>query len=241
MVHFNKISPHQIEDNYDHSEPLASMFYAGKGHKSPCNYRTFLDRMEVDEVEFNPYEEHRAARPFEDISWYSGWIMCGRTIICPHLPERVLRQYGHVQSIPRDPALSASPLLKSFQIECHFRDYTVRNYVTEEMRGPRVQRGWETVPGYLVWFYRVSHPKIWAPVDGNPPRPVNHEVLIAEENSQNVPDPLEICLRVRGNLKEVIDSDPDLEQAIAGMQRAYIDLEPATTYQVRRKRRTKKQ
>ncbi|MCI79011.1 hypothetical protein A2U01_0100282, partial [Trifolium medium] len=33
--------------------------------------------------------------------------MCGRAMVCPHLPGRVLKQYGHVQSIPRDPTLSA--------------------------------------------------------------------------------------------------------------------------------------
>ncbi|MCI66270.1 serine/threonine-protein phosphatase 7 long form-like protein, partial [Trifolium medium] len=59
--------------------------------------------MEVDEVTWRPYEDHRQMRSFEDISWYTGWIMCGTVMICPYLTERVLRQYGHVQSIPRHP------------------------------------------------------------------------------------------------------------------------------------------
>jgi hypothetical protein len=29
----------------------------------------------------------------------------------------------------------------------------VENYVTEEMRGPRVTKGFETEHGYIVWFY----------------------------------------------------------------------------------------
>lgn len=35
---------------------------------------------------------------------YSGWIMCGDRRVYRHLPERVLRQYGYVQSVPRPPS-----------------------------------------------------------------------------------------------------------------------------------------
>ncbi|MCI50067.1 hypothetical protein A2U01_0071311, partial [Trifolium medium] len=34
--------------------------------------------------------------------------MCGRAMVRLHFPERVLGQYGHVQSISRYPALSAN-------------------------------------------------------------------------------------------------------------------------------------
>ncbi|MCI32229.1 putative IMP dehydrogenase/GMP reductase, partial [Trifolium medium] len=91
---------HFLEDNYTHQDLVAAKFYPLKTGKFPKETRTVLDRMEVDEVTFCPYKDHRQTRPFQDISWYSGWIMCGSALICPHLPERVLRQYGHVQSIP---------------------------------------------------------------------------------------------------------------------------------------------
>ncbi|MCI25722.1 putative IMP dehydrogenase/GMP reductase [Trifolium medium] len=96
-----------LDENYTNKDPVAAKFYPLKGPKLPDEHRTTLDCMEVDEVTFCPYEDHRQTRPFEDISWYTGRIMCGSAMICPYLPERVLRQYGHVQSIPRHPDVSA--------------------------------------------------------------------------------------------------------------------------------------
>jgi hypothetical protein len=50
-----------------------------------------------------PYEENREIQGFEEVFWYSGWIMCGvRRVYC-HMPERVLRLYGYVQTVLRHP------------------------------------------------------------------------------------------------------------------------------------------
>ncbi|MCI91734.1 hypothetical protein A2U01_0113029, partial [Trifolium medium] len=57
--------------------------------------------------------------------------MCGTAMICPYLPERVLRQYRHVQSIPRHPDVSAKVGMTQFSITEAFADYLVANYVTE--------------------------------------------------------------------------------------------------------------
>ncbi|RHN45376.1 hypothetical protein MtrunA17_Chr7g0230131 [Medicago truncatula] len=42
------------------------------------------------------YERRRDIMPFQDICWYSGWIMAAKDRRVCHLPERVLRQYGYV-------------------------------------------------------------------------------------------------------------------------------------------------
>ncbi|GAU10556.1 hypothetical protein TSUD_423620, partial [Trifolium subterraneum] len=144
-------------EKYSHRDPICAKYLPLKGYKYPDEHMMTLDRMEVDEVTFRPYEDNRHIRPFEDICWYSGWIMCGSAMICPYLPERVLRQFGHVQSIPRHPDESAKVGLNRFTIGEAFANYLVENYVTEEMRGPITQNGFETVPGYIAWFYRVSH------------------------------------------------------------------------------------
>jgi hypothetical protein len=152
-------------------------------------------------------------------------------MVFPHLPERVLRQYGHVQSIPRDPVISARPLMNAFQIQHAFQDYLVKNYVTLQMRGPRFQNSWDNELGYIAWFYSVSHPKLWPPVEGGPPRPANVEVLIEGDDARNV----EICRKVRSNIKASLDNGPDLELYEQTLQKAYDDLDLATTYQVRQK------
>ncbi|MCI84477.1 hypothetical protein A2U01_0105755, partial [Trifolium medium] len=50
------------------------------------------------------------------------------------------------------------------------------------MRGSSAHNGFDIDPGYIAWFYRVSYPKLWPPIEGNPPRPANLEVLIEEDN-----------------------------------------------------------
>jgi hypothetical protein len=65
--------------------------------------------------------------------------------------------------------------------------------------GLRVDDQWHHVPGYIVWYGRVSHPKILPPIDGSPPRPTNQEQIIAEEHAKIMPDSLEIikaCIHI---------------------------------------------
>ncbi|GAU10727.1 hypothetical protein TSUD_424340, partial [Trifolium subterraneum] len=107
FAHFKRYGQRFLDENYTNEEPVGAKYYPLKTDRWPYETRTSLDRMEVDEVTLCPSEDHHQFRPFQDISWYSGWIMCGSSMICPHLPERVLRQYGHVQSIPRAPGVSA--------------------------------------------------------------------------------------------------------------------------------------
>ncbi|GAU36399.1 hypothetical protein TSUD_38660 [Trifolium subterraneum] len=147
FAHFKRYGQRFLDKNYTNEEPVGAKYYPLKTDKWPYETRTSLDRMEVDEVTFFPYEDHRQTRPFQDISWYSGWIMCGSSMICPHLLERVLRQYGHVQSIPRAPGVSAKAGMNQFSIQDAFDEYLNENYVTEEMRGPRAVHGYETVRG----------------------------------------------------------------------------------------------
>ncbi|MCH99123.1 serine/threonine-protein phosphatase 7 long form-like protein, partial [Trifolium medium] len=64
MVHFKRFGMHFIEENYTHKDPVAAKFYPLKSGKILDETRTALDRMEVDEVTFCPYEDHRQTRPF---------------------------------------------------------------------------------------------------------------------------------------------------------------------------------
>jgi len=53
------------------------------------HYRLRLDHLEVDDVKFSTYDDHRAVRPFQLMCTYSGWLMCGKERVYRHLPERV--------------------------------------------------------------------------------------------------------------------------------------------------------
>ncbi|CAJ2665945.1 unnamed protein product [Trifolium pratense] len=237
LSHFERFGSRYVDVNYSHNDPIAAKYYPFKGGKYPTEHRTTLDRMEVDEVTWRPYEDHRQTRPFEDISWYTGWIMCGTAMISPYLPERVLRQFGHVQSIPRHPDVSAKAGMTRFSIAEAFADYLVANYVTEEMRGPRAHNGFETVDGYIAWFYRVSHPKLWAPIDGNPKRPTDYEVLLEEDITAEKCDVFEICKTVHAEVREKLDGDLTFEEAKELLEKVYNDLTPVVTYSVQRRKK----
>ncbi|GAU28943.1 hypothetical protein TSUD_59560 [Trifolium subterraneum] len=101
--HFKRFGGGWVSEKYSHQNPICAKYLPLKGYKYSDEHMTTLDRMEGDEVTFRPYEDHRHICPFEDICWYSGWIMCESAMICPYMPECVLRQFGHVQSIPIHP------------------------------------------------------------------------------------------------------------------------------------------
>ena len=65
------------------------------------HYRLWLDRLEVDDVRFCTYGDHRGVRLFQILRTYSGWLMCGNQRVYRHLPERVKRQFEFVQEVMR--------------------------------------------------------------------------------------------------------------------------------------------
>ena len=70
--------------------------------------REQLDRLQSSDVCWEPYVDHRAEHPFPDITWYSGCIKFGLVVESYH-PERVLRQFGYIQTIPHRPFTPPRP------------------------------------------------------------------------------------------------------------------------------------
>jgi hypothetical protein len=84
---------YSVDPNTDHIEnnPVAARWKPQKVHGEGVTYRSLLDRIQFDDVCWRSYEEHKEIQGFEEVFWYSNWIMCGvRRVYC-HLPERVLR------------------------------------------------------------------------------------------------------------------------------------------------------
>jgi hypothetical protein len=68
------------------------------------HYRLLLDRLEVDDVRFCTYGDHREVRPFQVLCTYSVWLMSGKERVYRHLPEGVKRQFFFIQNVPRHPS-----------------------------------------------------------------------------------------------------------------------------------------
>ncbi len=118
---------------------------------------------------WTPYDEHRAERPFEEASLFRGWIRWGPKMYA-HLPDRVLRQYGYVQTIPSSPADVTGVTTTPQQMDIAFMQYVV--HLVDP--GSPVVHPYDCADGYMDWFRRISHPYIIyrAPAPAPDPVPV---------------------------------------------------------------------
>ncbi|KAK9089142.1 hypothetical protein Scep_028224 [Stephania cephalantha] len=64
--------------------------------------RRTLDRLRPSEVTCDPYVNLRENGVVQAMAFYSGKIKY-MDVVEPYHPERILRQFGHVQSIPDPP------------------------------------------------------------------------------------------------------------------------------------------
>jgi hypothetical protein len=102
-----------------------------------------------------------------------------------YLPERVLRQFGHMQSIPRHPRESAPPFLSPqatalIPASLHFASY--RDWVlTAAQRGPLAIDPWYAAAGYMRWYFWISHPYMTPLLRGDTPRPCEREAILEEQ------------------------------------------------------------
>jgi hypothetical protein len=139
-----------VDPNTDYIEnyPVAARWKLQKGHGEGVTYRSLLDRIQFDDVCWRPYEEHREIEGFEEVFWYSDWIMCGVRRVYRHLPERVLRQYGYVKSVPRHPTdvveLRPPQIMQAF---LDFRTHMLKEPDWGEQEGEQI---WRMRDGYVL-------------------------------------------------------------------------------------------
>ncbi|XP_045802500.1 uncharacterized protein LOC123896111 [Trifolium pratense] len=184
--------------------PLNSKVVPGQGHKDAAGYRSTVDNIQTYDCVCSPYDAHRQVRPLINACWFSGWLRCGK-LKGKHLPERVLRQFQHVQGIPRNPSMFATPGMNLCEIDRVFTEELELRMIDEAMRGQPVTSPWDTGPGYMSWFYRVSHP-IMRPVQSpeSPPRPPNLEVLIEAAEARNDPNIMQVCRSVKVEVERAV-------------------------------------
>ncbi|KAH1220914.1 Protein MAIN-LIKE 1 [Glycine max] len=103
--HFPSVHQCVTDDTYQETSPRASRWLTSKAHMKGITgapYRARCDALTVTDVSWLPYTEHRGVRTFELISSFQGQLKWGPMVVTAR-PERVVRQFGYIQSIPPPP------------------------------------------------------------------------------------------------------------------------------------------
>ncbi|KAH1254553.1 hypothetical protein GmHk_04G010981 [Glycine max] len=101
--HFPTIVSCIVNEDYHERKPCVCCWKSGKA-LSVSTYRKRLDKLTSKVVCRIPYGYHRTFREFELISLFFGQIRWGPSIVI-HQPERVMQQFGYVQTIPPHPVV----------------------------------------------------------------------------------------------------------------------------------------
>ncbi|XP_017408637.1 protein MAINTENANCE OF MERISTEMS-like [Vigna angularis] len=146
---FPTLGRRRMVSSYMEDRPRAAKWESPRQGSTLLEVRVHLDALTYDSVIWYPQE----TRPFYGICMFSGWIRI-REMLCRHLPERVLRQFGFHQSIPRDPPVIAdADILAIDDVWLHYRDHVVMGVSVGRFPS-------DCVNGYLPWFRMISHPYI---------------------------------------------------------------------------------
>ncbi|KAL5160581.1 Protein MAIN-LIKE 1 [Glycine soja] len=151
--HFPSVHQCVTDDTYQETSPRASRWLTSKAHMKGITgapYRARCDGLTVTDVSWLPYTEHRGVRAFQEISSFQGQLRWGPMIVAVR-PERVVRQFGYIQSIPPPPV---SARLSQEQIDDRWMEFADHLLPAGQ---PCLVPGQVSVD-YIEWFFRISHP-----------------------------------------------------------------------------------
>jgi len=137
--------------SYNEALPRASRYVACRHPSRLVDVRQELDGLTLSDIIWSPYDSHRVSRSLEPISFFRGFLQYGDNIQM-HLPDRVLRQYGYMQTIPPPPLVQDMVAFHTVNA-CwvHFVDNVVTSMI------PAVHPH-ACTENYIDWYSRVSHP-----------------------------------------------------------------------------------
>ncbi|KAK1281440.1 hypothetical protein QJS04_geneDACA014236 [Acorus gramineus] len=119
----------------------------------------------IAQVDWDPYRSVRDHRPLSEFTFFKG-CLCINSIFEPYMPDRVLRQFGHIQTVPRSPIRPQRVAKRNRSSTGYKAEYGGSVEQLEQWhdsvlsvasRGDRVYQSWDAVPDYIKWFERMSH------------------------------------------------------------------------------------
>ncbi|KAI7981430.1 hypothetical protein LOK49_Contig43G00002, partial [Camellia lanceoleosa] len=108
-------------------------------------------------IEWDPYRLCRTHHPLHEVAYYTGCLKCF-DIVEPYHPNRVLRQFGRVQTIPPaplSPVRATRVCLYSSSVGIMYQ-YHAHSVLIQ-------QQPFECVREYREWYARVSHRVVQKP------------------------------------------------------------------------------
>ncbi|KAH1197240.1 Protein MAIN-LIKE 1 [Glycine max] len=145
--HFPSVHQCVTDDTYQETSPRASRWLTSKAHMKGITgapYRARCDVLTVTDVSWLPYTEHG------EISSFQGQLRWGPMIVTVR-PERMVRQFGYIQSIPPPPV---SARLSHDQIDNRWMEFADHLLPAGQ---PCLVPG-QVSADYIEWFFRISHP-----------------------------------------------------------------------------------
>ena len=126
-------------------------------------YRACIDALTVTDVCWMLYAEHQGVRGYELISSYTGQVRWGQIIVYIR-PERVVRQFGYIQTVPPPPVRDSLTGTDIDDRWVHFSDHVAPTGELCVVPG-------QVAPDYMEWFFQISHPFVTSTEDTTEPRP----------------------------------------------------------------------
>lgn len=122
------------------------------------------------QVKWDPYTDLRDKFPLKDVTYFYGCIRM-MDVVEPYHPDRVLRQFGYVQTIPRYPLVA--DIVERGETAQKYRIFwaalgdlfDIRDsfVLSTQRRGRRAEPAWESSDDYLEWYQRLCHPFVQNP------------------------------------------------------------------------------
>ncbi|GAU51152.1 hypothetical protein TSUD_84700 [Trifolium subterraneum] len=113
----------------------------------------FTENMPLN-AKFAPGQGHKDSRGYRQSI---DNIQVSDVVFSPYDNRRHIRPL--IDGIPRDPDVS-TPNMNIFEIDRVWAEEMDMQLIDENMRGQPVVNAWHCEPGYVLWFYKVSHPKM---------------------------------------------------------------------------------